>query len=174
MLEYRFNERRRAMARTILLATDGSAPARNAADFAAETARCEKASVVVLGVVHPTFFGDTTEFGDQDELSREVRRAVDAEVARLSDAGISVTGRVWDDPTESVQDAVEQVAHDVDARLIVVGTHGHTRLDRALVGSVTESILRKTTFPLMAVPPTAVPEKPLKVRTSATGAKATV
>lgn len=44
------------------------------------------------------------------------------------------------------------VAADVQADLIVVGTHGRTGLRRVLLGSVAEAVVRHATTPVLVVP----------------------
>lgn len=46
---------------------------------------------------------------------------------------------------------IVRVAREIDAGLIVMGTHGRTGLARLLVGSVTEEVLRKAPCPVMTV-----------------------
>jgi nucleotide-binding universal stress UspA family protein len=46
-------------------------------------------------------------------------------------------------------------ARQMNADLIVMGTHGRSGVDRVLIGSVTEKVLRKATCPVLAVPPAA-------------------
>jgi nucleotide-binding universal stress UspA family protein len=48
-----------------------------------------------------------------------------------------------------------QVAADVSADLIVMGTHGTSGVRRLLIGSVTERVLRRSVTPVMTVPPGA-------------------
>jgi len=140
------------MIRTVLLPTDGSATATAAGDLAADLAKCEKAKVVVLGVLHPHYWGDTTEFERDDVLLADVHGVVDAEVKRLTSSGVDAVARYWDTPTDHVQDAIQQVAEDVSADLVVMGTHGRSGLERALLGSVTDRVLRHSTVPVLVVP----------------------
>ena len=144
------------MIKTILLPTDGSPTAVAAGDFAADMAKCEGAKVVVLGVVHPHTWGDSAAYERDDVTREEMHRVVDAEAGRLRDMGIEAEARVWDTATDQVQNAIERVATDVGADLIVMGTHGRTGLDRALLGSVTDRVLRHSTVPVLVVPPTKV------------------
>jgi nucleotide-binding universal stress UspA family protein len=44
-------------------------------------------------------------------------------------------------------------AKDVSADLIVIGTHAHHGFVRALLGSVSERVLRASVIPVLAVPP---------------------
>ena len=44
-----------------------------------------------------------------------------------------------------------EVAQEIQAGLIVMGTHGRTGLGRLLLGSVAEHVLRKATCPVLTV-----------------------
>jgi nucleotide-binding universal stress UspA family protein len=46
-------------------------------------------------------------------------------------------------------------AKSLPADLIVMGTHGHSGLDRLVLGSVTEKVLRKARSPVLTIPPPA-------------------
>ncbi len=144
------------MVKVILLPTDGSATAIAAGDFAADIAKCEGARVVVLGVLHPHQWGDTTELPGDEVIRSDMHRAVADEVARLGGMGVQAEARTWDTPTDQVQTAIEQVAREIGADFIVMGTHGRSGLDRALLGSVTDRVLRHSTVPVLVVPPTSV------------------
>ncbi|ERH07715.1 MAG: universal stress protein UspA related nucleotide-binding protein, partial [Halonotius sp. J07HN4] len=67
-------------------------------------------------------------------------------------AGVEdVATTVHDD--ESVTGGIRSCATEVDADCIVVGTHGRTGLDRYLLGSVAETLIRTSPIPVMVVPP---------------------
>ncbi|HEY2366326.1 MAG TPA: universal stress protein, partial [Polyangiaceae bacterium] len=46
---------------------------------------------------------------------------------------------------------VRSVAEEVDADMIVIGTHGRKGIARALLGSVAEKILRTSTRPVLTI-----------------------
>ena len=48
-------------------------------------------------------------------------------------------------------DAITEAARTRGADLIVMGTHGRTGLNRLLLGSVAESVLRSSTIPILMV-----------------------
>jgi len=52
-------------------------------------------------------------------------------------------------------DGIRFVAEQMEADLIVLGTHGHGALGRAMIGSVASSVARTIPFPVMLVPPSA-------------------
>ena len=49
-------------------------------------------------------------------------------------------------------DAILKVAHEVNADLIVVGSHGHNLLGSILLGSCAQGIVRRAEFPALIVP----------------------
>ena len=52
---------------------------------------------------------------------------------------------------------IAQLASDIGADLIVVGTHGRSGLDRLLLGSVAESLVRNAPCPVLTWRPKTVP-----------------
>jgi nucleotide-binding universal stress UspA family protein len=50
-----------------------------------------------------------------------------------------------------VSAAILRIANDVKSDLIVLGTQGRTALDRLLIGSVAEVVLRKALCPVLTV-----------------------
>jgi nucleotide-binding universal stress UspA family protein len=80
--------------------------------------------------------------GVHDDLARLV--------APAKAAGIEVDVDVVDGiPAQRIGEQARQLAAD----LIVMGTHGHNRLERFLLGSVTERVLRTNSAALLTVPP---------------------
>jgi nucleotide-binding universal stress UspA family protein len=47
--------------------------------------------------------------------------------------------------------AILEVAAEVEADLIVMGTHGHTGLTHLLIGSVAEHVVRHSRIPVLTV-----------------------
>lgn len=69
-------------------------------------------------------------------------------VTDLQGAGIIATAEtVRGHPASSIRESAAE--HDVD--LIVIGSHGRTGMDRAMVGSVSEKVLRSAHCPVMVV-----------------------
>jgi len=77
------------------------------------------------------------------------------------------TPRVPMEPVIREGDPVSEIlsqATDMNADLLVMGTHGRSGFERLLLGSVTEKILRKAGCPVLTVPrrhPDAVPGTPV-------------
>ena len=58
---------------------------------------------------------------------------------------------------------VAQIAADLEADLVVVGTHGRRGIARMLLGSVAESVVRLAPCPVLVVRPKALPEQPPQI-----------
>ena len=56
--------------------------------------------------------------------------------------------------------SILEQARDMDIDLIVMGTHGRSGVDRLLIGSVTEKVLRKAACPVLTVPHAAADAAP--------------
>ncbi|EMA37230.1 universal stress protein [Halobiforma nitratireducens] len=139
--------------RTIVVATDGSAAATAALERAVGLATggsdAADAVVHVLSVVDTTT--DPYRFGVADvaELERTKRNLVDDIVAALDDPDCEVRAAVRRGRPDGV---VLAYAAEVDADLLVVGRTGRSGLKRALLGSTTDRLLRKSSIPVLVVP----------------------
>jgi nucleotide-binding universal stress UspA family protein len=97
---------------------------------------------------------------ERDRLLREAGDYVDGVAARLRGAGFTVRTdlRPEGDPRAAILD----VADAWPADLIVMGSHGRTGLDRFLLGSVSERVVRHAPCSVQIVrpPTTAAPRNP--------------
>jgi nucleotide-binding universal stress UspA family protein len=133
----------------ILLATDGSAEAELAATTAADLAKStgSELHVVHVGELRPTFLAQTEV--EPAQLEREAQQLLDEAVRRVEGAGSPVEeahlrlGRA--------DEEIVDLADDMGAGLIVMGSRGHGRIRRALMGSVSESVVRHAHCPVTIV-----------------------
>jgi nucleotide-binding universal stress UspA family protein len=97
-------------------------------------------------VYHPERHGYRAEY---EEHEKEAKQLLEAQVERIKGAGASVVqahlrmGRA--------DEEIVEVAHSIGAGLIVMGSRGQGRLRRALVGSVSESVVRHAHCPVTIV-----------------------
>ncbi|EMA46971.1 universal stress protein [Halococcus saccharolyticus] len=137
----------------ILVPTDGSDPATAAVQHALELATQHDA------ILHALFVIDTdkswlmvsrTEVDDAiRDIGQETSKQVLGEVeATAADAGVELVTEVLEGTTD---ERILTCAADDGADLIVMGTHGHSGLQRRLLGSVTERVIRGADVPVMAV-----------------------
>jgi nucleotide-binding universal stress UspA family protein len=133
--------------RNILVAHDGSADADAALEHAAQLARDQHARLTLLTVApsphQPGAMGAPATPDLLECFTDAQRRAADS-----IPADISVTTQLLrGDPAETILCTVRTGEHD----LIVMGSHGHSRLHRALLGSVSHRILHASPVPVMLV-----------------------
>lgn len=82
------------------------------------------------------------------------RKMVDQKLERLAEEcnarGVPTSHQLLQE--EKAHRAIVDAALQAQADLIVLGTHGRTGLERLLLGSVAEGVLRHTTLPVLVVP----------------------
>jgi len=139
----------RIMYDEILVPTDGSPEAEAAVEHAVDIAATYGARIHVLYVVDTSPYAtlDATETVVED-LQEEGEEAVEYVTAAAEDAGVETQGTVT---TGNVHESITTYAHANDIDLIVMGTHGRRGLDRVLVGSVTERVVRTADAPVLTV-----------------------
>ena len=148
----------------ILLATDASEEAtlaaRTAADIADKTGaelHIVHARLMLPWADYPTAAGaQSSSPVDAEEAREMVTRWLDDQVERIEAEGGSVAqahlrlGR----PEEGIVTVAEEIvnlAQEIGASLIVVGSRGLGGLKRALMGSVSDSVVRHAHCPVLVV-----------------------
>ncbi|MEA1930079.1 MAG: universal stress protein [Euryarchaeota archaeon] len=134
----------------ILLPTDGGPASAAAIDHAVELAAETDARL------HGLYVLDTTAYPALDAgreavlgaLKEEGREALEGVTDAAEDAGVAVVSELI---SETPHRGIIEYATDNDIDLIVMGTHGRTGLDRYLLGSVTERIVRTSEIPVLTV-----------------------
>ncbi|MGZ5021928.1 MAG: universal stress protein [Chthoniobacterales bacterium] len=140
----------------LLVAIDFSESSLHALRRAVEMVAGSNASLLILHVV-PANYG-LLEIGreglrdfdaaQQQQAAARLRVLVETTVPREIETDLEVrVGR----PADEIVAAASEAKSD----LIVLSTHGHTALDRLLLGSVADRVIRITTTPLLLIPPAA-------------------
>ncbi len=133
----------------ILLATDGSKDAwlaTNTAILLAMVTRSEL-HVVNVGVVAPALLKPLDV--EPARIEQEARRLLEEEVNNIENVGGTVAEshlRMGDAAREIVDLAEEQ-----RVGLIAMGSRGRSRIKRALIGSVSDSVVRHAHCPVLVV-----------------------
>ncbi|EMA68259.1 UspA domain protein [Halorubrum aidingense JCM 13560] len=134
----------------ILVPTDGSPASAAAIDHAIDLARQYDARLHALYVVDGAAYS-TLEAGAEivvEALESEGEEATAHIAETAADAGVECTTTVTTGTAyRAISDYVEE--HAID--MIVMGTHGRKGLDRYLLGSVTERVVRTATVPVLTV-----------------------
>ena len=142
----------------ILVPTDLSEGAEEALDYACELARKFDATVHLLHVIGIPALG-VPELGVAvtstmiDSLVRENEIALEELADRKRQ--LATFGQILL-RTGDARDMINQTAKELGADLIVMGTHGRRGVTRALLGSVTETVVRTAPCPVLTVRPHTV------------------
>lgn len=147
------------MYENILIPTDGSSTANVAVDHAVDLAAKYDARLHALYVVDI----DAVNFGLGTEQVDRIRQGNFGEMTDLKEKADAATGTVASAAADHGVDVHEEVRigtpHEViagyadnnDIDLVVMGSHGRSGVKRALLGSVTERVLRSTHRPVLVV-----------------------
>ncbi|WP_277555407.1 universal stress protein [Halobaculum limi] len=134
----------------ILVPTDGSPAAAAAVDHAVALADQFDATIHALYVVDATAYSAVEAGTDivAAALEREGEGAVAAIREAADDRELPVVESVVSGRAFS---SIIEYADENDVDLIVMGTHGRRGLDRYLLGSVTERVVRSANQPVLTV-----------------------
>lgn len=117
-----------------------------AIEVAERLAACEGAAVCIVHVVTPPLPKPLEPVrGWETAVNDRLRQIANRYFADRGCKTLVVQG---DPPT-----AIIRAAEDFEADLIVMATHGHTGLNRVLLGSTTERVVRESPIPVLTVHP---------------------
>ena len=137
---------------TILVPTDGSPGTRDVLRHAETLATAHDSDIHALYVVETSRFStlpnEPTWESVTESLHREGEMALDA-LERQVDEKVTVTRET---ATGSPSHEIVAYADDNGCDLIVMGTHGRGGIDRLLLGSVAERVVRSANVPVVTVP----------------------
>ena len=133
----------------ILVPTDGSQGSAHVALQAIDLAEQYGAAVHVLSVIDDSHRSILPNVGGADDTLREkAENAIDRVTKMASVHGIETVGEIREgDPAEEVLAYAEEIGADA----IVAGTHGRSGVERRLIGSVAERLVRHADCPVMTV-----------------------
>jgi len=141
--------------RSIIVGVDFSDNSERVLALAADIAGGFKAKLWLIHVAapNPEFVGyqagpQTVRDARASEL-REEHRVLQSLAQKLRQAGLEATALLIEGST--VEALLAQAA-ELEADLIVVGSHGRGVLGRALIGSVSEGVTRRGERPVLIVP----------------------
>ena len=146
----------------ILLATDGSSEAQLAASTAADLANATNSELHLLSVargnpdpvyqIHAASLRYETYEQVLEAVKGEARKVLDEEVQTVQEAGGSIKEahlRIG----ERYDQAIVHLADELGAGLIVMGSRGLGGMRRAMMGSVSDSVVRHAHCPVLVVRP---------------------
>jgi nucleotide-binding universal stress UspA family protein len=143
----------------ILVALDGSADAESALMHAVALAHDQHARITLLTVgpsVNRSAAVGSAPPPDLIEAHQEVLR--DATALIPSDVG--VTTRLERGEAAAT---ILRIAREEESDLIVMGSHGHSRIHRALLGSVSEKVLAQSEIPVLLMRGNGCADRPVVI-----------
>lgn len=150
--------------RHILVPTDFSPAAQHALHWALRFAQKHDARLHLLHVLAEydgEWFGPEDGMPRGDEVRMQVEREVREELERIT-PGVETSGVYTEHEIRyslDVADTILEAADDVEADLIVTGTHGRKGLSHVILGSVAEKVVRRARRPVLTVG-TEAPDQP--------------
>lgn len=145
----------------ILIGIDDSKFAEYAASYGFDIAHTFNAHVGLVHIVEPAVIADTSNdpmIGlptinydevnmlniQKDQADNIIERTIEKYAKGLEVTHFNEYG--------STADGILSCSDQFKADLIVIGTHGRTGIDRLLMGSVAESVVRNSHVPVLVVP----------------------
>lgn len=141
----------------ILLATDGSEGAESASRMAAALSGTlgSELHLVYAEVMPSLYYAELVAVGldEWDRLSgfaeREARNLVTKEEEKLKETGTEVTA--IHAAVGRADERIVALAEQIEADLILIGSRGQGGISRALIGSVSDSVVRHAHCPVLVV-----------------------
>lgn len=135
--------------RKIVYPTDGSPTAKEALRIVVDFAKEERSEVIVVGVAPVVEIEGVEDTEICNFIEAAFQGFVSDAVSRLEKEGIYARGVV---KRGRPYEVILRVADKEGADMIVMGTHGRTGLARAVIGSVTDRVVRHSKLPVVLVP----------------------
>lgn len=141
--------------KNILVGTDFSVCAARAFSFAVSLAASQGAKIHVLHVlIEPVQAFDVAgalpylDVSTQKEWEDATKKRLASAVASAEKRGVATTSEfLWGRPSDVLVDT----AVKMKASLIVLGTHGRNALEKLLIGSTAERVVRLSPVPVLTV-----------------------
>lgn len=147
--------------RRILCPIDFSEASRHALDHAVALAAWYGSQITALHLCNPVFlptppilFAEFPSTALPTEVDRqELKARLESWLDSARAAGVAAEVRFEEGHNPAA--GILECAASLPADLIILGTHGRGALERLLLGSVAEKVLRKASCPVLTVPPKA-------------------
>ncbi len=137
----------------ILLATDGSRDAELALAAAVEFAVRTHSELHVVTVAHGYPSYDVRNPAVLDQVREQAESILEDQVKKIEQAGGDVAQKHLRVAERYRSQQIVRVAEDIGAGLIVMGSRGLGGIRRALMGSVSDSVIRHASCPVVVVRP---------------------
>jgi nucleotide-binding universal stress UspA family protein len=145
--------------KTVIYATDFSLCSQNAGLYAARLAAYFSAKLLVTHAFSLEQAALEVEIGDRrlSQQRRNLTHLLSREANVLGADSVKAIPVLLEGDPENV---IPDLANKHESAMIVLGTHGGGRLERGIIGSIAEKILRSTRWPALTVGPQIPPVTP--------------
>ncbi len=140
--------------KNILVPTDFSETSDKALEWAIEIAKPRNAEIHIIHVLEPIAYpvewleGFSGMEALEDTIAANARKALEKLASRVRDAGIPVqTSLVFGYPPEAIMSYVKE--HDTS--MICMGSHKRSGLEKLIIGSTTEKVVRQAPCPVLVI-----------------------
>lgn len=138
----------------ILVGTDFSKPSNHALDMAISISQIFGSELFLFHAVAPIVYGDGQFPMPAETITAELEAAKE-EMAKLVTGDPRLTGLKVNTTVTCGRavDLIEEVTKEEKIDLLVLGSHGASGIEKLLLGSVAEAVLRTTSRPVLIVGP---------------------
>lgn len=143
----------------IIVAIDGSPHAEHALNHACGLAVALSAKLRLVHVIDTGWLGLGTELAIDTQQTSQARRDAGEVLLRYAHAsaqavGVEAETRLLETgtPADHIASTLVQAVAEWPADAVVIGTHGRKGLERMLLGSVAEGMVRLSPVPVLLVP----------------------
>jgi nucleotide-binding universal stress UspA family protein len=137
----------------VLLATDGSKDAELARSTAVDLAASTNSELHVVTVAPGYRSPDLRKPEVVEQLREQTEKILEDQVQKIEQEGGKVAEKHLCITERRRADQIVEVAEDIGAGLIVMGSRGLGGVRRALMGSVSDSVVRHAHCPVLVVRP---------------------
>lgn len=131
----------------ILIAYDGSEDSKRALDWAVELAKCTESSITILTVVpSATRMFAFADIIIPDTFKSQALKMVQEAAKRIQGIPVTCILREGD-----IADEILRASEDLECDLVVMGRRGLGKIDRFLLGSVAEKVVKHSSKTVLMV-----------------------
>lgn len=136
----------------LLLPTDGSDAMDGVIDHAVELAAHHDATLHVLYVANTASLRDLPSDAGWENITQELYRQGENAIAAVTNRADEQDVPVESDIREGAPATeIVRYADDQTCDIVVMGTHGRSGVDRLLLGSVAEKVVRSSSVPVLTI-----------------------
>lgn len=143
--------------KAVIWATDGSENAARALPYAKALLDGEDGMLVAVHVVLEPATADVEQSATHHTGVLDAGAKVKQRISELPGEGVSALHKAVSYVGPEPAQGIAEIAEEVGADVIVIGTRGHSAIAGLVMGSVTQRLLHVAPCPVLAVPPIQPP-----------------